>query len=370
MCWAPFHAQRLIAVYVDPGDTPEEEERFATMFNIVTYISGVLYFMSTMINPILYHSMSNKFKEAFWDTIYRDFHGFNCITIPEHWKKKQESRYNTRRGQQDWRSRNGASGEQQASGRKRRQSSSMFELQPLGSTAANTTTTTSAIVSADAQSSLSARMGRSAVVDVNKLHTELYLNGGRSASGLPPLLRSQSMYSTPVVQRALWGAAGGARGPPPRRSRTVEVLDDTVRMQLSTKGMLLGRSEDGDDAAALTAATTLTAAPTARVAGMLTLELPVNRDLPQGKRAAKDALLDASALDAIVPYPATPSPPGSAPPSPAYVPLHSRSASPASPATTPVYVVRGGPPDSPPYLPPRVVELYRKNEAVPEPGWV
>ncbi|KAK3925495.1 Pyrokinin-1 receptor [Frankliniella fusca] len=358
MCWAPFHAQRLIAVYVDPGSTPEEEERFATMFNIVTYISGVLYFMSTMINPILYHSMSNKFKEAFWDTIYRDFHGFNCITIPEHWKKKQESRYNTRRGQQDCSRRNGTStgdqqGGQQAS-RRRRNSSSMFELQPLGSTsaAATATATTSAVVSADAQSSLSSRMGRSAVVDVNKLHNGLYLNGGRSASGLPPLLRSQSMYSATPVERQRPG--------PGRRTRTVGVLDDTaVRTQVSARAtLLLGRrSEAVLGVLGLAVGEDGGGGPRAS----LRLELPPGA--APGRRRAKDAL-DPSALDAIVPYPCTPpgsapsrSPPGSPPPSPQYIPLRSPGATPPSPM-------------SPPYLPPRIVELYLKNEPVPAPGWV
>lgn len=66
MCWAPFHTQRLVAVYMDQGETPEESERFKNIFNFITYLSGVLYFMSTMINPILYHSMSNKFRDAFW----------------------------------------------------------------------------------------------------------------------------------------------------------------------------------------------------------------------------------------------------------------------------------------------------------------
>lgn len=31
----------------------------------MTYVSGVLYYLSTCINPLLYNLMSNKFREAF-----------------------------------------------------------------------------------------------------------------------------------------------------------------------------------------------------------------------------------------------------------------------------------------------------------------
>lgn len=168
MCWAPFHVQRLVAVYMRPGDTPEEEERFKHIFNAITYVSGVLYFMSTMINPILYHSMSNKFREAFWvrsrttrttkiffffygpttrparfdmltralrsnyaqDTIYRDLNGFRCLPIPENWRRKQESRYNLQRGQdatRDVTRRNGAVVNESSVCRRRRNSDA-FEV--------------------------------------------------------------------------------------------------------------------------------------------------------------------------------------------------------------------------------------------------
>lgn len=56
LCWAPFHAQRLVAFYFN--DHP-------FIYAIMTYISGVLYYLSTCINPLLYNLMSNKFREAF-----------------------------------------------------------------------------------------------------------------------------------------------------------------------------------------------------------------------------------------------------------------------------------------------------------------
>jgi hypothetical protein len=35
------------------------------IYEIMTYISGILYYVSTTINPILYHTMSLKFRDAF-----------------------------------------------------------------------------------------------------------------------------------------------------------------------------------------------------------------------------------------------------------------------------------------------------------------
>ncbi|EDV93146.1 GH19145 [Drosophila grimshawi] len=71
ICWAPFHAQRLMAVY---GSTfGIQSQWFNDVFNILNYTSGVLYFLSTCINPLLYNIMSHKFREAFKVTLARQF---------------------------------------------------------------------------------------------------------------------------------------------------------------------------------------------------------------------------------------------------------------------------------------------------------
>ncbi|XP_055849007.1 pyrokinin-1 receptor [Episyrphus balteatus] len=67
LCWAPFHAQRLIAVYGGGGDG-SHSSIVIKLYNIMTYISGVLYYLSTCINPLLYNIMSNKFRGAFKET--------------------------------------------------------------------------------------------------------------------------------------------------------------------------------------------------------------------------------------------------------------------------------------------------------------
>uniref|UniRef100_A0A2S2PL02 Neuropeptide capa receptor n=1 Tax=Schizaphis graminum TaxID=13262 RepID=A0A2S2PL02_SCHGA len=70
ICWAPFHAQRLIAIFgfshASSGNLDAKDIPFLhQLYGISTYISGVLYYVSTTINPILYHIMSLKFRGAF-----------------------------------------------------------------------------------------------------------------------------------------------------------------------------------------------------------------------------------------------------------------------------------------------------------------
>ncbi|XP_061725790.1 pyrokinin-1 receptor-like [Cydia pomonella] len=67
ICWAPFHAQRLLIIYATSNGVKFEQINRA--ITILTYVSGVFYYLSTCINPILYHIMSNKFREAFKNTL-------------------------------------------------------------------------------------------------------------------------------------------------------------------------------------------------------------------------------------------------------------------------------------------------------------
>ncbi|XP_074041453.1 pyrokinin-1 receptor isoform X2 [Leptinotarsa decemlineata] len=68
ICWAPFHAQRLLAIY-----GKHTSAHMIKAFQILTYISGVFYYLSTTVNPVLYHIMSNKFREAFKTTYKQCF---------------------------------------------------------------------------------------------------------------------------------------------------------------------------------------------------------------------------------------------------------------------------------------------------------
>ncbi|XP_015930176.1 pyrokinin-1 receptor [Parasteatoda tepidariorum] len=66
ICWSPFHAQRLLAIYSSTEPTPTLE----LTYTILTYISGVTYYLSATVNPILYQLMSGKFRQALKDTFY------------------------------------------------------------------------------------------------------------------------------------------------------------------------------------------------------------------------------------------------------------------------------------------------------------
>ena len=112
ICWAPFHIQRLIASYwildQSSSDSPDTNSdfnattkemikeqmvsvrEFFTWWQIlVYYATGLLYYSSAAINPILYNVMSRDFRIAFlrmyrcrsWRVILSNF---RCST---HWRQ-------------------------------------------------------------------------------------------------------------------------------------------------------------------------------------------------------------------------------------------------------------------------------------------
>ncbi|XP_048769875.2 neuropeptides capa receptor-like [Ostrea edulis] len=71
VCWAPFHAQRLWTIYMKKEHwTPE----LLDVQNYVFFLSGVLYFFSATVNPVLYNLMSKKFRQAFQQSICGRLH--------------------------------------------------------------------------------------------------------------------------------------------------------------------------------------------------------------------------------------------------------------------------------------------------------
>ncbi|XP_063701658.1 pyrokinin-1 receptor-like [Culicoides brevitarsis] len=71
LCWAPFHAQRLIYIYGTNKNHTASHPIMLKLYIVMTYISGVLYYLSTCINPFLYNIMSRKFREAFKSVLFR-----------------------------------------------------------------------------------------------------------------------------------------------------------------------------------------------------------------------------------------------------------------------------------------------------------
>jgi len=71
ICWAPFHTQRLISIYSSPDDVQQRAAASKALQAVLFYSSGILYYVSSVINPILYNIMSLKFRRAFTTTLCR-----------------------------------------------------------------------------------------------------------------------------------------------------------------------------------------------------------------------------------------------------------------------------------------------------------
>ncbi len=68
ICYAPFHAQRLITSNSNVAHLSLIERRAITIFY---FISGVLYYLGSTINPIFYHLFSRKYRETCIRTMKR-----------------------------------------------------------------------------------------------------------------------------------------------------------------------------------------------------------------------------------------------------------------------------------------------------------
>ncbi|NXA32104.1 NMUR2 protein, partial [Eudromia elegans] len=60
ICWAPFHIDRLFFSFV-----VEWTEPLANIFNLIHVISGVFFYLSSAVNPIIYNLLSQRFRMAF-----------------------------------------------------------------------------------------------------------------------------------------------------------------------------------------------------------------------------------------------------------------------------------------------------------------
>uniref|UniRef100_A0A3B3ZLV9 G-protein coupled receptors family 1 profile domain-containing protein n=1 Tax=Periophthalmus magnuspinnatus TaxID=409849 RepID=A0A3B3ZLV9_9GOBI len=60
ICWAPFHTDRLMWSFINNWTDSHLE-----IFQYVHVISGVFFYLSSAVNPILYNLMSTRFREMF-----------------------------------------------------------------------------------------------------------------------------------------------------------------------------------------------------------------------------------------------------------------------------------------------------------------
>ena len=68
ICYAPFHVQRLITSSSNAHHLSLIQRRAITIFY---FISGILYYLGSTINPIFYHLFSRKYREACIRTMKR-----------------------------------------------------------------------------------------------------------------------------------------------------------------------------------------------------------------------------------------------------------------------------------------------------------
>ncbi|XP_040896649.1 neuromedin-U receptor 1 [Toxotes jaculatrix] len=60
ICWAPFHTDRLMWSFIS-----DWTDNHLEIFEYVHIISGVFFYLSSAVNPILYNLMSTRFREMF-----------------------------------------------------------------------------------------------------------------------------------------------------------------------------------------------------------------------------------------------------------------------------------------------------------------
>ncbi|XP_004697156.2 neuromedin-U receptor 2 [Echinops telfairi] len=64
ICWTPFHIDRLFFSFVE-----EWTESLAAVFNLIHVVSGVFFYLSSAVNPIIYNLLSHRFRAAFRNVI-------------------------------------------------------------------------------------------------------------------------------------------------------------------------------------------------------------------------------------------------------------------------------------------------------------
>ncbi|XP_068599628.1 neuromedin-U receptor 1 [Brachionichthys hirsutus] len=70
ICWAPFHTDRLMWSFINDWTDSHFE-----IFQYVHLISGVFFYLSSAVNPILYNLMSTRFREMFKEVMcHRQHH--------------------------------------------------------------------------------------------------------------------------------------------------------------------------------------------------------------------------------------------------------------------------------------------------------
>uniref|UniRef100_A0A8C5LNN9 Neuromedin U receptor 1 n=2 Tax=Jaculus jaculus TaxID=51337 RepID=A0A8C5LNN9_JACJA len=87
VCWAPFHADRLMWSFVSHWT-----ERLLLAFQYVHIVSGIFFYLSSAANPVLYSLMSSRFRETFRQALGL---GGRCHRLRPHHSSHSLSRLTT-----------------------------------------------------------------------------------------------------------------------------------------------------------------------------------------------------------------------------------------------------------------------------------
>ncbi|CAN2387948.1 neuromedin-U receptor [Pristimantis euphronides] len=67
ICWAPFHIDRLLWSFI-----VRWTDSMHTVFQYVHILSGIFFYLSAAVNPIIYNLLSTKFRESFTELVCRN----------------------------------------------------------------------------------------------------------------------------------------------------------------------------------------------------------------------------------------------------------------------------------------------------------
>ncbi|XP_066504388.1 neuromedin-U receptor 1 [Hoplias malabaricus] len=71
ICWAPFHTDRVMWSFMEHWGEGEGQLVMFQAYEYVHVISGVFFYLSSAVNPVLYNLMSTRFREMFQDVMCR-----------------------------------------------------------------------------------------------------------------------------------------------------------------------------------------------------------------------------------------------------------------------------------------------------------
>lgn len=64
MCWAPFHIERLLW-----SSITQWTDLMHDVYQYVHLLSGVFFYLSTAVNPVIYSLLSTRFRECFRELV-------------------------------------------------------------------------------------------------------------------------------------------------------------------------------------------------------------------------------------------------------------------------------------------------------------